>query len=199
MGPIPTLPVPGRGPNTVEPTASALRWDAAVNRGILPMKVPSSVASSAAASLPGMKAVSISSSADRRRELLQERHHELQAQLALVEEMLAQAKPSTMMTTMSGFSAVSKKSAKSNASRRSDASATPSGVMSLAAPAATALLSSVPEEGFELRRLPPSQSSKSRVPLMLDPNDASYYASTPFQSVAGTGYALPGAKLSSVG
>ena len=45
MGPIPTLPVPGRGPNTVEPTASALRWDAAVNRGILPTKVPSSESS----------------------------------------------------------------------------------------------------------------------------------------------------------
>jgi len=70
-----------------------------------------------------MHAVSISSSADRRRELLIERHEELQAQLALVEQMLQQSKPSTMMTSLSGFSAAT--SARSAAT--SVFSAAPSG------------------------------------------------------------------------
>ena len=103
----PPLPPPGRGPQLVEPTMSSLRWDAAVARGAVPIRAPSVVSSSksAAASLPSLRAVSISSSADRRRELLIERHEELQAQLALVEEMLQQNKPTTMLTSLSGFSA----------------------------------------------------------------------------------------------
>ena len=119
LGPMPQMPPPGRVPQLVEPTMSSLRWDAAVARGSVPMRAPSVASSSrksGAPSLPGMKPVSISSSADRRRELLEERHVELQAQLALVEEMLKQAKPSTMFSMMSGVSAVSKKSAKSAAS-----------------------------------------------------------------------------------
>ena len=39
---------------------------------------------------------------------------ELQAQLAVIEEMLQQAKPSTMLSMMSGVSAKSGKSAKSS-------------------------------------------------------------------------------------
>jgi len=142
-----------------------------------------------------MRAVSISSSADRRRELLIERHDELQAQLALVEEMLNQAKPSTMLSMMSGVTAASKKSSKSvasHASRRSDRSG--SGVMSLADPGAAHLLETVAEEsGSAFRATKPSQ-----VPLMLDPNDPSYETMTPFRSGAGTGLALPGTKLSAV-
>ena len=78
--------------------------------------VVSSKAGSVAASLPSMRAVSISSSAHRRRDLLMERHEELQAQLALVEEMLQQNKPTTMMTQLSGFSAVSGRTAASGRS-----------------------------------------------------------------------------------
>ncbi|MDC0526310.1 hypothetical protein OAO87_04830 [bacterium] len=194
VGPMPAMPPPGRVPQLIEPTNSALRWDAAVNRGCVPLRAPSvsSAGRSGAASLPGMPPVSISSSADRRRELLQERHEELQAQLKLVEDMLKQAAPSTMLSTMSGFSAVSKKSAKSTASARSARSAASSsgGVVPLAAPAATALLEAVPEESYV--KPPP-------VPLMVDPNTVAYTVNSPFRSGAGTGLALPGQKLSAVG
>lgn len=138
-----------------------------------------------------MRAVSISSSADRRRELLVERHEELQAQLALVEEMLNQAKPSTMLSMMSGVSAASKKTSKSAASaasRRSDRSRASSHVMTLGDPQASQFLESVAEEGGSVRGPP--------VPLMLDPNTLEYTTNSPFRSGAGTGLALPGTKLS---
>lgn len=117
----PDLPPPGRAPQLVEPTAAALRWDAAVYRGSVPLRNPSvSSRGSGAASLPSMAPVSISSSADRRRELLLERHEELQAQLALVEEMLNRGMPSTMLSVIS---AASGKSAASHATAASAATA----------------------------------------------------------------------------
>lgn len=198
IGPMPSMPPPGRVPQLIEPTASSLKWDAAVARGSVPLRAPS-IASSAsgAPSLPGMRPVSISSSADRRRELLQERHTELQAQLALVEEMLKQAKPSTMFSMMSGVSAASKRTGKSVASARSGRSGA-SGSMTLAAPAATAYLDSLREEGpVEVPGGAPP-TPQPPVPLCLDPNDADYNTLSAFRSGAGTSFALPGTKLSSI-
>ena len=43
MGPMPNFPPPHRAPQLVEPTESALKWDAAVNRGCVPMRAPSTV------------------------------------------------------------------------------------------------------------------------------------------------------------
>ena len=195
MGPMPNFPPPHRAPQLVEPTESALKWDAAVNRGCVPMRAPSSVASSSARSgapsLPGMRAVSISSSADRRRELLQERHDELQAQLALVEEMLKQAKPSTMMSNLSGFSAVSKMSQQSH---RSVASSKKSAILGAEFPPAPPPASAAPSS--QLR--PVSEESMPPVPLMLDPQQELYHSNSPFRSVAGTGFAVPGATLSNL-
>ena len=195
VGPMTFMPPPGRVPQLVEPTASSLRWDAAVARGSVPLRAPSvSSRSSGAASLPHMRPVSISSSADRRRELLQERHQELQAQLELVEEMLNQAKPSTMLSMMSGYSAASKRSTKSAASAASAASRRSEGVIPLSTPEASAMLESVPEyyEASPARTKPPP------VPLCLDPTLIEYTTNSPFQSGVGTGLALPGQKLSSV-
>ena len=109
MANIPELPPPGRGPQLVEPTASALRWDAAHDRSMVPLRAPSvtSYGSRMSGQLPSMRGASISSSADRRRDLLLERQHELHAQLSLVEQMLKRTVPSTYMSTVSGVSAAS--------------------------------------------------------------------------------------------
>lgn len=117
MAHIPELPPPGHGPQLVEPTASALRWDAAFNRSMVPLRAPSvtTYGSRMSGQLPSMRAASISSSADRRRELLLERQHELTAQLNLVEQMLKQAAPSTCMSTATGVSATSGVTAYSDA------------------------------------------------------------------------------------
>lgn len=106
----PNLPPPGRTAQYVMATPSALKYDPALkkgNGGALP--APPSIVTSRASgrTLPSLKATSISSSAARRRELLVQRQHELQDQLALVDDMLDQAKPSTMMTNFTNFSAVS--------------------------------------------------------------------------------------------
>ena len=191
LRPTPDLPPPGRVPQVVEPTASALRWDAAVGRGNVPLRAPSVVSSSkrSGVSLPSMKTVSISSSADRRRELLLERHQELQAQLQLVESMLSQAKPSTQISMASGVSAYSAYSA---ASRASAASAARSAASS--ARSAAPVMPTVPE--LDTYAAPPPQQPYEPVPLMLDPSAADYTALSPFRSGAGVGFALPGATLS---
>ena len=80
----PGMPPPGRAPQIVEPTVSAMRWDPAIARNNVPIRAASLASSKQSAmTLPSMRTVSISSSADRRRELLIERHGELQAQLQL--------------------------------------------------------------------------------------------------------------------
>jgi hypothetical protein len=199
---MPEMPPPGRVPQLVEPTSSSLKWDAAVGRGCVPMRAPSvsSTGRSGAASLPGMPPVSISSSADRRRELLQERQEELQAQLKLVEEMLQQAKPSTMMTSMSGFSAVSRRSVASNHSRRGAASAAAAAAAGVTLPLSALGTLDIVEEGRPMYTASEySRAAKGPpVPLMLDPKDASYAATSPFHSKAGAGLAIPGGTLTGV-
>lgn len=118
---LPELPHPNLHRQTVVPTESAMRWDAAVHRGNVPLRAPSLVSSGASsARAPSLRAASISSSADRRRELLFERQAELQAQLTLVEQMLKQAAPSSQFTVVSqAESAVSQQSAVTRASSRS--------------------------------------------------------------------------------
>ena len=194
---------------------SALRWDAAIARGSVPMRAPSTVGSTSSRA-PSMRAVSISSSADRRRELLMERHDELRAQLALVEDMLQQGKPSTMMTTLSGMSGASRAtSARSGATARTQRTAR-GGVV------ADSRLAPVAEDGSR----PPTRGSTPQimltseelarahrlslaaakggpqageVPLMLDPRSTQYREMTPWKSIATNEMALPGPKLSSVG
>ena len=163
------------------------------------MRAPSSVSSrSGAPSLPSMRAVSISSSADRRRELLVERHEELQAQLALVEQMLQQGKPSTMMTSLSGMSA-----ATSVRSARSGISA--HGAQSVSSRRGVTTLEAVAENGEATDTRPPSalaqgsQAPQPTVPLCLDPRSADYRATSPFHSGVSNGLALPGQKLSAAG
>eukprot|EP00966_Prymnesium_polylepis_P226850 5248447-Prymnesium_polylepis.2 len=82
----------------VEPTESSLKWDSAVNHGKVPIRPPSERSLGGASrmstkSLPPVKAMSISSSNDRRRELLHERQMELQSQLEQVEQLLQNAAP----------------------------------------------------------------------------------------------------------
>ena len=204
------LPPPGRPSMSVEPTTSALRWDAALSRNNLPMKAPS-VASSkhSAVSLPSMRTVSITSSADRRRELLMERHAELQAQLQLVEQMLKQNTPSTMLSALSGVSRASGMSRASQVSHMSQASRVrgESGASGGSAAkqrdiepmperrAPRVLLGPIPE----LRDiLPPREPAQyGAVPLCLDKQDPDYKALSPFKSVTGVGLAMPGTALSS--
>ena len=166
------------------------------------MRAPSSVSSrSGAPSLPSMRAVSISSSADRRRELLVERHEELQAQLALVEQMLQQGKPSTMMTSLSGMSAAT--SVRSARSARSGISA--HGAQSVSSRRGVTTLEAVAENGEATDTRPPSalaqgsQAPQPTVPLCLDPRSADYRATSPFHSGVSNGLALPGQKLSAAG
>ncbi|KAL1524231.1 hypothetical protein AB1Y20_019137 [Prymnesium parvum] len=91
---VPDLPVHGVFRNRmVEATASAMKWDAAVEHNIVPVR-PASERSLAAGTrvtargLAPVRAVSISSSNDRRRDLLRERQAELKEQLDQVERLL---------------------------------------------------------------------------------------------------------------
>lgn len=195
----PDLPPPGRVPQVVEPTASALRWDAAIGRCNVPLRAPSVASSSkrSVASLPSMRTVSISSSADRRRELLLERHGELQAQLQLVEQMLSQAKPSTMISMASGVSAYSAatsaaRSAVSAASAKSAKSAAKSAASGTSASAVGSMASA--RSTASMRR---GQEEALPVPLLLDTRESDYATLSPFRSGTGVGLALPGAALSS--
>ena len=101
---IPDLPVNGvRRNNMVEPTESALKWDAATNHGVVPVRPPSERSLGGRSrmstkSLPPVRAMSISSSNDRRREMLKERQTELQEQLEQVEKLLKQAAPTSQGT-----------------------------------------------------------------------------------------------------
>ena len=208
------LPLPpGRAPQTVEPTMSSLRWDAAIARGMVPMRAPSTVGSTSSRA-PSMRAVSISSSADRRRELLMERHEELRAQLALVEEMLQQGKPSTMMTSlsgMSGISAATARTARSDATARSQATQRSGrGGVGLAPVAedgsrpasrqGTPQITLTSEELARAHRknLAAARASQTGVPLTLDPADPDYKATAPFLSHTTNEMALPGPKLSGI-
>jgi hypothetical protein len=120
----PELPVHGvRRNNLVEPTASARRWDAAAEVNVLPFQPldvqsttqslrsfggasrpsiggGSRVSGSRASgkSLPPVAALSLSSSNDRRRDLLEERQRELQMQLLQVEGLLKNVAPTTQLS-----------------------------------------------------------------------------------------------------
>jgi len=203
----PDLPPPGRAPQLVEPTASALRWDSAIARNNVPIQA-ASVASSkrSAVSLPSMRTVSVSSSADRRRELLVERHNELQAQLQLVEQMLNQAKPSTMLSTMSAVSATSAASAASRASR-AESERSSGSQRSQRRTSASRLYMAQPEPEPPRTPLGPipeladimpprAPAEYGAVPLMLDRRDPDYKTLSPFHSKATAGLALPGSALS---
>jgi len=109
------LPLPGHSVKVVEPTAAALRYDAATVDGNMVLGRPRSVLSeefrtvagsvrgsaitaASGASLPSVSSVSITSSARLRKQLLRERQEQLQRQLAQVEQMLNAAAPSTRMS-----------------------------------------------------------------------------------------------------
>lgn len=171
-----------------------------MGRNNVPLRAASVTSSKhSAVTLPSMRTVSISSSADRRRDLLVERHGELKAQLALVEEMLAQNKPSTMLTNMSGFSAASRVSATSRASAASRAShasgaSKASAQSGAAVETSTGLLGPIPELSDMMG--PREPATYGAVPLCLDKRDPDYHALSPFKSKATAAMALPGAMLS---
>ena len=99
--PLPDLPVHGVRRNVmVEPTNSSLRWDAATNANVVPFQTfeVQSVGGStrrSGRSFAPVPAMSITSSNDRRKDLLVERQLELQSQLEQVEHLLKNAGSTT--------------------------------------------------------------------------------------------------------
>lgn len=104
---IPALPFDGVRRNTlVQPTTSAMKWDPATNRRSVPLRAVSERSfadgsQKSVNSLPPVRAVSISSSNERRRELLQERQAELKDQLEEIERLLKNAAPTSQSSIRS--------------------------------------------------------------------------------------------------